>query len=611
MFNLLRSFFLKSNHSKSIAWRRRHDTRPRLEALEDRSLLAALVWYHYSSTEGPATTLIDASGNGYNATATGSEFVADRPPNADLIPGVPLTAGSFKVDGGFESGATTNATNLYTNASIQANGGFTMETWFRRDGANNSFNGYQKLMQGELENFFVPSFTDKVGWSDGLTPPPIFATANVGEWHHVAAVFDSGSNALVSGTISGELRLYFDGNLAYSQPETLAATRDDIVNNPTWIGRSNSGVESFNGELFETRISLGALAPSDLLLPRFHTNSPPSTPVDADTAANSVVEGATNGSAVGITALASDADGDHVTYTLTNDADGRFAIDSATGVVSVANSSLLDGPASQTITVQANDGNGGSSSADFTIEVANVAPTAVFASNGPVTYGDTAVVSFANQHDDSSADSAAGFHYAYSLTGNFSGVNYASGSSSDASQEYAGLNAGNYTVYARIIDKDDGFTDYSTVMVVNKAALSGFATTQDALNIAKQGSLSFALNNITGLIGTDTVIGVFSQASFTLRFGTTGHTYTFQPTVTIDTHGDGDMANDTVILNYSLKNGGTAGELAADLAALDAADDTASTSASNAQVDAIWVDMSTDNYWFSDDALTRIFSSKK
>jgi hypothetical protein len=609
MIDLLRSLFSKSNHHESAArqqWRR---SRPSLEALENRSLLAALVWYHYQSA-GPATTLTDASGNGYNATATGSTFVADRPPNADLIPGVPLTAGSFKVDGAFGSGATTDATDLYTNATIQANGGFTMETWFRRDDVNNSSSGYQKLMQGELENFFVPPDSNNLGWSDGIASPPIFATVNVGEWHHAAAVFDSGSNPLVGGTISGTLRLYLDGNLDYTQPETLIAARDN-VSNPTWIGRSNSGNESFNGDLFETRISLGALAPADFLLPRLQTNSPPGAPIDADSAVNSVAEGAANGSPVGVTTSAIDPDGDFVTYTLTNDAGGRFAIDSATGVVSVANGSLLDGPASHTITVQASDGNGGTSSADFAIAVTNVAPTATFASNAPVNYGNAVVVSFANQHDDSSVDSAAGFHYAYSLTGDFSGITYATGSSSFPSHDYSGLNAGNYTVYSRIIDKDEGFTDYSTVVTVNKAALSGIATTQDALNIAKQGALSFALNNITGLIGTDTVIGVFSQASFTLRFGSTGRTYTFQPTVTIDTHGDADLANDTVILAYSLKNGGTAGELAADLAALDAADGSVSTSASNAQVDAIWVDISTDNYWFSDDALTRIFSSKK
>jgi hypothetical protein len=50
-----------------------------------------------------------------------------------------------------------------------------------------------------------------------------------------------------------------------------------------------------------------------------------------------VVENSAIGTTLGITALASDPDGtDVVTYSLTNDAGGRFAIDANTGVVTVA-----------------------------------------------------------------------------------------------------------------------------------------------------------------------------------------------------------------------------------------------------------------------------------
>jgi hypothetical protein len=96
--------------------------------------------------------------------------------------------------------------------------------------------------------------------------------------------------------------------------------------------------------------------------------------------------------------------------------------------------------------------------------------------------------------------------------------------------------------------------------------------------------------------------------SFTLKIGV--NTYAFAPSVAIDTHGDGDASNDTVVVTYSLKNGGDAGLLAADLQALNMSDG-ASTSASNAQVDAIFVNMTTANYTFSDDALTKLFYSLK
>jgi hypothetical protein len=64
---------------------------------------------------------------------------------------------------------------------------------------------------------------------------------------------------------------------------------------------------------------------------------------DANAAANTVAENAANGTVVGITALGTDADqGTTVTYSLSNDAGGRFAINAATGVITVANGTLLD-----------------------------------------------------------------------------------------------------------------------------------------------------------------------------------------------------------------------------------------------------------------------------
>jgi len=104
-------------------------------------------------------------------------------------------------------------------------------------------------------------------------------------------------------------------------------------------------------------------------------NAPPESPTDGDTAANLVAEGAANGTAVGITASSTDPDGDTVTYSFTNNAGGRFAINPTTGVVTVLNGALLDGPASHTITVQSSDGNGGTASSNFSISVGNVAPS--------------------------------------------------------------------------------------------------------------------------------------------------------------------------------------------------------------------------------------------
>ena len=105
----------------------------------------------------------------------------------------------------------------------------------------------------------------------------------------------------------------------------------------------------------------------------------PATPTDSNGATgDSVAEGAANGTAVGITATAADVNGGTVTYSLTDDAGGRFAINATTGVVTVADGSLLDyeTATSHNITVQASDGSARRQLQTFTIAVSDVASPA-------------------------------------------------------------------------------------------------------------------------------------------------------------------------------------------------------------------------------------------
>ncbi|WP_193395228.1 cadherin repeat domain-containing protein, partial [Bradyrhizobium pachyrhizi] len=107
------------------------------------------------------------------------------------------------------------------------------------------------------------------------------------------------------------------------------------------------------------------------------TDVAPSTPVDSDAGANTVIEGAAAGTTVGIVAAATDINGPAVTYSLVGDAHG-FTINAATGVVTVADPSQIDyessGPShSYTITVAASDGTQ-TSTQDFAIAVTDLAP---------------------------------------------------------------------------------------------------------------------------------------------------------------------------------------------------------------------------------------------
>ncbi len=92
---------------------------------------------------------------------------------------------------------------------------------------------------------------------------------------------------------------------------------------------------------------------------------------DSNVASNSVAENAANGTVVGITALASDADATNhaITYSLDDDAQGRFTIDANTGVVTVLDGSKLDfeNANQHTIVVRATSQDTSSSTKSFNI----------------------------------------------------------------------------------------------------------------------------------------------------------------------------------------------------------------------------------------------------
>ena len=115
-----------------------------------------------------------------------------------------------------------------------------------------------------------------------------------------------------------------------------------------------------------------------------------------------VDENSSNGTSVGFV-VATGGDTSANTFTLSNDAGGRFAIDSATGEITVANRVLLNHEANQShvVTVAVNDGAGNDYAEDFTITVNNVndrptfemsvTPTFSAESSTPITGASTVV----------------------------------------------------------------------------------------------------------------------------------------------------------------------------------------------------------------------------
>ncbi|WP_052028791.1 DUF4347 domain-containing protein [Rhodopirellula baltica] len=148
----------------------------------------------------------------------------------------------------------------------------------------------------------------------------------------------------------------------------------------TRIGGSNSvaNVELlFDG----SDIGLDQLDDQEINSLTFAVGTSPNTPIgaisDADADPDSVDEDAEIGDAVGIQAFATDSDGEAVTYSLISDPDSKFAIDSNTGIVTLAATLDYDTATEHSFTVRATSADSSFTEETFTVQVieANEAPS--------------------------------------------------------------------------------------------------------------------------------------------------------------------------------------------------------------------------------------------
>ncbi len=132
---------------------------------------------------------------------------------------------------------------------------------------------------------------------------------------------------------------------------------------------------------------------------------------------------------------------------------------------------FLDGPASPTVTVKRPTPTWRRQHRHDDVAVANVNPTATLGNGGPVNEGSPVSVSFSAQFDPSPTDTAAGLRYAFSCpNGDLSGAAYATASTVASTSCTFPDGPATNTVKARIIDKDGGFTEYTTDVAVANVA---------------------------------------------------------------------------------------------------------------------------------------------
>ena len=142
-------------------------------------------------------------------------------------------------------------------------------------------------------------------------------------------------------------------------------------------------------------------------------------PTNATLSASTVAENAANGTAVGTVAGVDPDAGATFSYSLTNNAGGRFAINATTGAITVANGSLLNYEAatSHAITVRVTDQGGLTFDKNFTIAVTNLneAPTNATLTGGSIAENAT-IGTWVGTVAGSDPDAGATFSYALTNT---------------------------------------------------------------------------------------------------------------------------------------------------------------------------------------------------
>jgi hypothetical protein len=227
--------------------------------------------------------------------------------------------------------------------------------------------------------------------------------------------------------------------------------------------------------------------------------------------------------------------------------------------------------------------------------VARVGAVDIGAYESPfVTVGTTTTVTTANATYDGQPHGATAAVTPGSAAGTVTFLYTGSGTTNYNSSD-APKCAGTYHVVATFTPADPSAfnpSSGSADFTISKATLTGNATTQDTLNLAKQGQLTITISNVAGLASTDSLACVLKTASYYITIGSTK--YEFAPT-TVTTSGS------TITITYSLKNSALATELATALAGHTSA---ATAVSAGFEMDSL-------NYTLSDDYLTRLFSSAK
>ncbi|MGQ0598680.1 tandem-95 repeat protein, partial [Aquabacterium sp.] len=250
-------------------------------------------------------------------------------------------------------------------AGLSTGGAMTISLWVRFDAFNNASGGDDRIIDfGQagatgIGNIVLArdATTQRISFvlqhdnvTEDICTTGVTDVVQTGQWAHIAATVDA----------SGNMKIYFNGQLSGSFSGTALASG---VRTNNYVAQSNSaGTYGMNGAIDDLLVANRAMAAGEIATLYDQANG------------FSVYEKASNGTSVGTVVDGSTIDGRTVTYSLANSAAGRFAINSSTGEITVADSAnlLYTGASQYSLTVRATDSGGFALDTNYTVNLLNI-----------------------------------------------------------------------------------------------------------------------------------------------------------------------------------------------------------------------------------------------
>ena len=248
------------------------------------SASAAVLQYGYDYTSGSVSSqgnvVNDDSGSGNHGRAITTPGGGDGGTYSADIPAASLrqnTTGIGSVNTSVAS-HVTNAVNVLNNAQVAAAGGLTFEAWIKPNTGPLPTTDRQILSESgamalQTRGTGTPPPAGRIGviWFMSGSNHTVHAAVDQGEWTHLAGVL---RNAVLQddGDIEADMEFYVNGVLAGERLDSVMTTGANWPINNTGATPLNRGIAvgnhptvalNFQGLVYEPRVSLGALDPSE------------------------------------------------------------------------------------------------------------------------------------------------------------------------------------------------------------------------------------------------------------------------------------------------------------------------------------------------------------